>query len=303
MWIFFVVKRFDRFKGVLRAAAVLAFFSLVFTFAGARHARAELARTSTRIGRDLLPIADLLAGGTSLTLNGEKMLLRYDGSTKGVREVLDAAEEACRNGDVKGNVMGRLVDMGVLRGGDDEEGVVLCFARGEGTPDSLRAQVERLKQTKDLGSLGKMRYVYAKKERGGSAVLAAITEDSFRLDAFRAGTTGDAPGSDDPALPRPKDGVRAFSAVLEGTPYAARVYRTRANEDDVKATYIAEMAARGFTAIEAKTKDGRASIGFQRDGVMVIVATAKDRDGTLLVSVGTIGVDPLREAHARTSSG
>lgn len=300
MWLFFVAKRFDRFKGVMRAAAVVAFMSFVFTFAGARHARADFAKATVKIGHDLVPLADVLAGATTISLNGQKMMLRYDGSTKKVAEVLDAAEEACRAGDVKAPNVGMsadrtlsVSDLGVLRGGDDDEGAVLCFARGADTPEGLLAQLDRFKHTKDLGSLGKMRYVYAKKERGGSVVLAAITDDSFRLDAMNASATADAPGSDDPAIPRPPGSTRIFSAVLEGTPYAARVYRTRASERDVKAAYEGAMLERGFTMTEVKAKsaDRPGGIGFERDGVIVILATTKDRDGSLLVSVGSIGAE------------
>lgn len=314
MLLFLLLKRLDGFARVLRAAAVVAILSLLLTMVLARRARADLAATSTRIGRDLAPLADVLGGATTIALNGQKMMLRYDGSPKKVVEILDAAEQACRAGEVKAPRVDpesvpladralRLADLGVVRGGNDDEGAVLCFARGADTPDSLLAQLDRLTQTNDLGSLGKMRYVYAKKERGGSAVLAAVTDDSFRLDALRPAADRDAPGSDDPLLPRPLGSVRLFSGVLEGTPYASRVYRTRAADADVKEAFEKEMLERGFEAISVTTKDGKSSTGFQRDGVMVIFGTVTDRDGSVLVSVGTIGVDARTKARVRTSSG
>lgn len=322
MWLYVLVKRLEKLMRYVRAAAVIGVMTSVFLSIGARKARADFAKTSVRIGRDLMPLAatfsDGFAGMTTLSINGQKMLIRYDASSKSVRDVLDAAEETCRAGDVKAPRLNaesidptnmseralRLADLGVVRGGNEDEGAVLCFAKGAETPDGLLAQLEKLGKTNDLGALGKMRYVFAKKEKKGTAVLAAISDDSFRLDALRSTATEDAPGTDDALLPRPTDSVRLFSAVLEGTPYASRVYRTRVDEGEVKRVFEGDMVARGFQSVTVAPKDGRpGGTAFVRDGVMVVFATTKDRDGSVLVTVGTIGADPRREARARTSSG
>jgi hypothetical protein len=318
MWLYVLMKRVERLMRYVRAAAVIGVMTSVFLSIGAKKARADFAKTSMGIGRDLMPLADVIGSATKLSLNGQKMLIRYDASAKSVGQVLDAAEDACRLGEVKAPRLNadsidptsaaeralRLADLGVIRGGNDEEGAVLCFAKGAETPDGLLAQLEKFSQTNDLGALGKMRYVYAKKEQKGTAVLAAISDDSFRLDALRSTVSEDAPGSDDPILPRPKDSVRLFSGVLEGTPYASRIYRTHADEEDVKRAFVGGMRERGFRSVTVAPTAGRpGATAFVREGVMVIFGTTRDRDGSVLVTLGTIGADPTRAARAWTSSG
>lgn len=297
--------RMKRAKGMMRAALVLAVMTTALSLLGARRARAELAQAGLRVGKDLMPLVNVLGGASTVSLNGQKVLMKYDGSKMPVREVLDAAEAACRAGGVRAPVQDakdarakdlesailRMADFGVMRTGDDREGLVLCFAKGEGTPDTLRAQIEELQKTGDLGSLGKMRYVYARRDGNATAVLAAITDDSFSIDAFKANPETDAPGTDDPALPRPKGSVRFLSAAIEGTPYATRGYRTRLPEDDVRADFDRGMVARGFTTLEVESKNGLRTNAYLKDGVMVTFAAVKDKSGDTLVSIGSLGAD------------
>ncbi len=301
-------RRLQRVKGVMRAALVLAVMTTAISLIGARRARAELAQVGLRVGKDLMPLVDVLGGASKVSLNGQKILIKYDGSTKPVREVLDAAEAACREGGVRApshdtrakdleTAILRVADFGVMRTGDDREGLVLCFAKGEGTPDDLRTQIDELQKTGDLGSLGKMRYVYARRDGDATAVLAAITDDSFSIGAFEANPETDAPGSDDPALPRPKRSVRFLSAELEGTPYATRGYRTRLPEDEVRADFDRGMVERGFTALAIDAKSGLRTNAYLKDGVMVTFATVKDRSGDTLVSIGSLGADPRPPMH------
>ena len=87
------------------------------------------------------------------------------------------------------------------------------------------------------------------------------------------------------------DEQRLEPAVLEGTPYATRGYRTKTSEDAVRQTFEAGMLDRGFTALEAETKDGTKGNAYLKDGVMVMLAVSKDRNGDTLVSVGSMGSD------------
>lgn len=227
--------------------------------------------------------------------------MKYSGSKTPVREVLHNAEAACREGGVTSprvdatdatNPLAKLVDFGVMRSGDDRQGLVLCFAKGAMTKGELQDQLRELEEHGNLGSLGKMRYVFARQDGEGTAVLAALTDDSFDMRALQPEPEGDSPGSDDPSLPRPRDSVRFLTAEVEGTPYAARGYRTRVAEDVVRRELDAQMIERGFTGVEMETKDGTKANGYLRDGVVVILGVAKDRSGETLVSFGSLGADP-----------
>lgn len=307
-------KTLERVKGLMRATVVVGVLVTVVSLVAAGRARAEMAQTGMRVGKDLMPLVNVLGGASTISLNGQKIIMKYDGTKLPVKDVLDAAEEACRNGGVRAGTFDptapagaatenakpkdiesaflRVADLGVMRGGDDREGLVLCFAKGSQTRESLSEQLEELQKNGDLGSLGKMRYVYARKDGEGTAVLAAVTDDSFKLDALRPAPDGaDTEGSDDPTLPRPKSSVRFLSAVIEGTPYATRGYRTTASEDDVRADFDKGMVARGFTTLEIELKDGMKGNAYLKDGVMVTFNASKDKSGATLVSVGSLGAD------------
>lgn len=293
-------KRFSRVKGAIRAAAVVGFMMTVASLAAARHAKAELAATGMRIGKDLMPLVRELGDASTVSLNGQRILVEYRGSKTPVREVLDEAEAACREGGVTAprvdatsdkNPLVKLVDFGVMRTGDDRQGLVLCFAKGSLTQGELQEQLRELEEHGNLGSLGKMRYVFARQDGEGTAVLAALTEDSFDMNALQPNPESDSPGSDDPSLPRPRDSVRFLTAQVEGTPYAVRGYRTRIAEDVVRRELDAQMLERGFTGVELEMKDGAKSNGYLRDGVVVVLGVAKDKGGDTLVSLGSLGAD------------
>lgn len=294
-------KRLARVKGAIRAAAVLGFMLTIASLAAARHAKAELAATGMRIGKDLMPLVRELGDASTVALNGQRIMIKYSGSKTPVREVLDHAEAACREGGVTAprvdvtaekNPLLKLVDFGVMRTGDERQGLVLCFAKGSMSKGELQDQLKELEEHGNLGSLGKMRYVFARQDGEGTAVLAALTEDSFDMNALQPNPEGDSPGSDDPSLPRPRESVRFLTAVVEGTPYAVRGYRTRIAEDVVRAELDAQMLERGFTGVEIETKDGTKSNGYLRDGVVVVLGVAKDKTGETLVSFGSLGSDP-----------
>lgn len=299
--------RTTRAFALLRVLAFLTVASTLISLACARRAKAEMATNAVKVGRDLLPIVQELGGAATVSLNGQRVILKYDATTRTVRQVLDSAEETCRQGGVEGGVRSltdrdkpflSLPDLGIVRSGNDDEGLVMCFAKGENTRATLKDQVAALVDTSDLGSLGKLRYVYARTEgKGkGSAALVALTEDSFRLDALDANVVGgeDSPGSDDPSLPRPPSSTRFLSALIEGAPYATRGYRTRLPADEVRATYDGAMLARGFTTVEMPAKKTSA---YSKDGVLVTFATALDKNGDTLVSIGTMGADDHRRTQ------
>ena len=294
-------KRFSRVKGAVRAAAFLGTTLTVVSLLSARHAQAEMARAGMRLGSDLMPLVHERGDASTVSLNGQKIMMTYHGAETPVSEVLDKAEEACRAGGVKaphvetappkGDPLLKIADFGVMRTGDDRAGLVLCFAKGSMTKESLTEQLQELEKTGDLGSLGKMRYVYARRENNQTAVLAAITEDSFDLKAMDPSREGDAPNTDDGGLPRPRNSVRFLQAQIDGTPYAVRGYRTRASEAEAHADVDKGMAERGFKSVEVELKDGTKATGYLKDGVVVTLSVGKDKSGETLVSLGSLGAD------------
>lgn len=280
----FIAWRSRRAASVMRLLAFLTFVSTLLSLACARRANAEMTTHAMRVGRDLLPLVRELDGAATVSLNGERITLEYDGTTRSVRAVLDAAEESCRLGGVD-------AQLGIHRRGNDDEGVVMCFARGARSAATLIDQVAAFADTNDLGAFGKLRYVYARREGDGAAALVAATDDSFRLAALSGdarANAADAAGSDDAALPRPRSSVRFLTARIEGTAYAARGYRTHLSAGVVRAEYDEAMLARGFTVV---TMPARKTSAYAKGGVLVTFATSLDGNGDTLVSIGTMGAD------------
>src|SRR5205814_8550480 len=74
------------------------------------------------------------------------------------------------------------MDLSVIRQESGPEGIVLCFVKGEETPDGVLARVDQFHKTGDLAALGKVRYAFASASKsGGSMVVAMWTDGSFNM--------------------------------------------------------------------------------------------------------------------------
>ncbi|WP_394850137.1 hypothetical protein LZC95_22100 [Pendulispora brunnea] len=300
-------------RGTIRVAAYLTVLAAAAGVFCAHKAHAGISETTLQLGRDMMPLSEYIKEPTAMTLNGERMTLGTGTSKKSVHDVLDAYETYCRSSEGslgkewadlaaqspdKLNVKSRLggsFDMGVYRSEKTDEGAVLCFMRGQNSSKTMMESLQMFEQTKDLGSLGKMRYVYVKDAGGGRArVFTAWTDDRFRIDSFAPEGTADAAGSDPVGIPRPPQSQRLMSAQIAGSPFGAHVYRSAQSEDQVRAFYDAEMSKAGWTPIgwgENNDIDQAKHRIYMKGGIQIVLANGRDEDGTL-VSLGELGARP-----------
>jgi len=292
-----------------RLAAYVALLLAVACVWAFRSARAEMAQLSLQLGRDLLPLSDLLTERARVDINGERIWVASALSPQPIREILDRFESYCRGEGVSGHTWGsgasatdklsvsKLVDVGVLRSEDGAEGAVFCLPGGAEKRDPFPRRLGEFLRTKDLGQLGRVRYAYIRRERGMSQVLTLWSDEHLRLDKM-VGMADEEPGFDNPDLPRPIRSRRIVSATIDGTPYGARGYVSQADPKDVLAAYSDAMVSRGFRA--ATTADPL-TLGFLRDGSLVTIRADRRAEGTV-IGVAEMGVDPRVSAPESGSS-
>lgn len=310
-------RRFLAFKrrlwGSLRVAVYL------FVVAGlalgllSTRADAKLGEKSLALGKDLLPLADVLDGATALRLNGEVInfsMTVLEGTS--VKQVLDRVQAQCEKhpgplareslaliehlpqalpgADALRQLLSKLA---VTREENDGQGAVLCFTSDDSTARKNFAEV--FEATHDLGALGKLRYVMAgqgsssQNEQHLTRVISLWTEGQFRLDKLVPPATGDAPGSDSQLLPRPPGSVRVFSAETVGAPYSVRIYETDATTEQVLAFYDQAMAGWSTLSMAGYEKTAR---GYIKDSQPLLLQLSQSESKTL-VTLSEVG------AHAR----
>jgi len=279
-----------------------------------RESWADAREKATLLGRELLPLGDLLEGVTALRLNGERLDLSSSVvPNTNVHSVLDRVERLCRespgplairleqaaaslpSGVPRAHELRELLRRAAVSREETEgSGSVLCFtgsASRAHASDSSEAFAARFAETRDLAELGQLRYFSVRQgdaasgEEHDTKVLALFTQGSFRLDSLEPPPNGDAPGSDSRVIPRPPDSVRLFSAEAMGAPYSVRIYETSAPPAIVLAFY--DRAMHDFTSpLDSSTELGRA---YLKGGRPVLVTLDAD-DAKTLVTLSEVGV-------------
>lgn len=295
--------------GSLRVAIyVLVVGGLTLGILAAR-ANAKLGEQSLSLSRELLPIADLLQDATALRLNGEVINFSMTVvENTDVRQVLDRVQAQCEKSPgplaqqslallktlpkslpgstALSEVMSKLV---VTRQESDNQGAVLCFT-GDGSPADP-AFAENFARTRDLGALGKLRYVMAgqgsaaQQEQHTTRVISLWTEGQFRLESLAPPDSGDAPGTDSAFMPRPPHSARVFSAEAVGAPYAVRIYETGAAASEVLSFYDARMTAYSQLTMAGYEHSARAYIKNAQPLLLQLTA----RDGKTVVTLSEVG--------------
>jgi hypothetical protein len=273
-----------------------------------RTAKAEIGRSSLEIGRDLAQMADLLGEAHALEMNGETVFVASAVVREDFGRVLDRFEGHCKKSPgALGDAWRKVADLeqtakiegaqkdvepgGVIRHEAKLDGVLLCLVKGSKTPDSFTEAAHLFRQTQDLGTLGKLRYAYARQnpETGKTTVLTVWTEDSFKLGSMFP-KSGDAPGHDPQEMDRPPEAQRLLSVDVPSTPFGAYVYRSRMQPLAVTQFYDKKMEAAGWTVIDPPG-DAHVNRGYVKSGVMFTLATGRGDDGATIVSVGEMAAE------------
>jgi len=164
-------------------------------------------------------------------------------------------------------------------------GYVLCFANGgKYSPLEAWQQVAEAARTGELTKIGQVRYVTARKDgEGKTRVTAVWTDQPFNLFEMFP-TTGDAPGSDAPNMPRPEGARRIFTAYAEGAPAAIRVYDVPMNSHDAHQFYQEKMPGAGFQP-QLWTEDQRFGAAYSNPIADYIVVATEAPNGHSAVTI------------------
>lgn len=233
------------------------------------------------------------AGGVQrLWLNGAELFLQSGTVNAPLERVLDEAHSACAvQGVAAPERLRQLLSLdGVVDERNSREGTVACF-EGEGVFDFavLSTRLQQAAKSGRLGSLGRLRLVHARREsEERTAVLSVWSEGELDVpDMFPA--RGDAPGSDDPELPRPPAARRGLSAIHDQVALPLVAYRSELTLDELQAQYAVLLEQRGFTV----DRPPAPAVGSAREAVLWTVRSAaplrfvafvRSQEGTWVVS-------------------
>ena len=191
-----------RSLATLRVSVYVATLSAVIAFIGLKSVHDSTGEAMLSVGRQLAQFEDLTGTSYRVRLNGEPVNVASTLTDAPIPEILDRLERSCLDQTLLPAEQAR--STGVLRRQSDHEGLVACIVRDERAALTLGQRLARFGETLDLGDVGRLRYVYAKKTRGGRThVLTAWTDGAFRLGALISDGRVDAAGSDTPQGARP----------------------------------------------------------------------------------------------------
>lgn len=270
----------------------------VLAIIAGRIAYAHAKKAALAAGGELIRLTDNahMSGIYRLRLNGELVKITSAISEVDHNAILDRFQKECEDHadgmEVEFANLGGAVEpsayprneghsgIGVLRQSDDKGGMVMCFATGrETTSAEVFSRIAEFAKTGDLGSLGSVRYVVAKKgENAPTHVVALWTEGSFNVNKMFP-EEGDAPGNDAPGVLRPPSSKRLLTAYAEGAPYGVRVYDSTMNKDAILAEYDKVMPATGWMTYPNATTAAPFSRAFSKEGHDIIVTTEASKDG------------------------
>ncbi|MEO6419170.1 MAG: hypothetical protein ABIP39_07175 [Polyangiaceae bacterium] len=315
--------RWSRRFGAARVAVFACVLGGFAILSSTHRAKADIGEAAMAIGRDLVPLADVLGNMNDVELNGEHIFMGSATSQQSVKDVLDRFQAHCAENpgpfvDVMKNLSKATTDEQrgelskgldtagpgageVYRTETDGEGTLLCMTKGAKTEKNLKEAMAAFAKTRDLGSVGKLRYAYARKSKGGgTAVLTAWTEDSFNIDKLAPSDGSEPAGNDGVEVARPPSAKRVLNAQIVGTPYGVRQYISKESKEKLIAFYDADMAKKGWLKPSIKEhKDYKpelepATIGahlYTKASLQAIVQiNAGDEAGQTSVAICELGV-------------
>ncbi|HEX7664351.1 MAG TPA: hypothetical protein VF407_07575 [Polyangiaceae bacterium] len=287
----------QKIRGAMR---VVAYFGAVSAFAlgyAAHVAKADVAEEQMTLGRDLMPLADLLKDEHTVLVNGEHAHVSTATTTDDVATVLDRFQASCEANaspladgwklaaeEDREKAKAAITGASVMRQATGTEGTLACIAKGARSGDSFLSATHAFAETGDLGSLGQVRYVYV--QRGSdntSFVLTAWTDASFSVKALTPKEGEDAPGTDSANAPRPPHAQRILATAIEKTPFVVRAYTSTDAPASVLGFYDAELPKTGWTC-GAPSATEQITRSCTRGAVQLTIV-AGTQNGKTLVSI------------------
>jgi hypothetical protein len=292
---------FSKARGVARVTTYFgAMIALAATFT-MHGAKAELAENQISLGRDLAPLADLLKEENTILVNGERAHVATATTHDSLETVLDRFSASCASNAsplsdawkavperTRADARDAIAAVATTKQITNDEGTVACIARGANSKASFIDAARDFAKSGDFGSIGQLRYVYAKRGADGTTfVMTAWTDDSFSVRALTPQNGGDAAGDDSAIAPRPQHSQRILSAGVAGAPFAVRAYRTSDAPESILGFYETSMQASGWSCV---SPDGLAPAmrTCSKDGTQVSIVTRATEDGQTMVSVSEV---------------
>jgi len=297
-------------KGCTRMAM---FCGVCATLAGVlsvRNARSAAAESSLQFGRQLVGIGALQGSVSHLRVNGNDVLAGGHFVDMDLALVLkrfraECSERAWQMGELSGELANAVpadAPLTLASTSSEDEGVVICLTPSRpsaGVSDFL-ARVRETAATGELGQLGQIHYLYARRNKsGGTNVIGVWTAAKFNVPAF-LGRDAEKTGEDQPEVPRIPGSQRTLHAELVGSGYAVRQYATDRAPTAANQFYLDIMPQRGWKAVptgEHENSDKHST--FAKNGALVIIAASKVDDGHTQLSILTMAASALVTAQMR----
>jgi hypothetical protein len=260
------------------------------------------------LGRELLPMADLLEGAQQVRINGESMFLASTVTDQSIGRVLDRYQQHCQ--EHTGGLAEELDSLpvpskavlastfpaawsqrlGIVREQKDDEGMVVCLAHNGG--GGIRGLVERANQflaDGELSHLGNLRYAYVRKTSTGQThLLTTFTEGPFNI--YRIiGSEANQRREELKGVPLPTDAIMPMTFRVDGMPYGAQVFQSDQAPNEIAAYYLDALPRLGW---EKLTGPGElfSNIVMRREGVTLLISAIEPEDGgktSVVVTEGT----------------
>ncbi len=254
---------------VLRLCALLGVSGAVSASLLTRALGHELGAAALRGGRAVWGIASPHRSNAPqrLVLNGAELFVQTSTVQAPWDQVLDEVRRSCAARGVAGSVgsapLARLLAKdGVFEWRTQRDGTVACLEWPR--PIGGVAELSRrllgdqglMDDTEtDIGALGSFRYTYARRESADrTAVLGIWSSGPLHVGALFP-SSGDAPGEEDPELPRPQGSARTLSVRHEALARPLVVYRAPGAAEAVAASYGEELRRAGLVVDDAAPSD------------------------------------------------
>jgi hypothetical protein len=294
-----------RLLGALRAAAFLAAALGATLGASAHEAKTRMSEALLGIGSRLMRDLDearTQTGPRRLFVNGLTLHLATASFDRDVRTVLDDFEARCGTSGESGRAR-RTVERrnegpartpetvwAVTERIDGEvQGMVACLDTGRALGlGELTARLRAFAGSGDLGAIGELRSLVARRSGAQTHALVLWTERSARLgDLFPP--SGDSPGADPDGFPRPDGARRLLSARLDGEPYALTLFAVPRPVESVASATTSALRAAGWS-LDRLGEPARESFAWlaRRRSAVLIVRIAPGQDRGSVVSVVTL---------------
>ena len=247
------MKYVDRITPVFRLGLFLLVLVVLASAVLLRSAHADVARFLWGAGAETMSYPGAPSEPARvLQLNGIRVSFRTQTIPASLDEVLLHYESLCTGPNAG---LAEQLSMQSVRSKD--AGHVACLDMGDAPRDlgSLADRFLRFSATGDLGALGALRYMRARRVPGmpvdHTFVLTVWADSAFDLFRMLPTDGADAGGSDVAAVPRPRGSQRVLSAWESGSPSGLVVYRVpHESAAELESFYRSELSANGWTIIE-----------------------------------------------------